>query len=211
MIKFINADQRKTFIEEMIKTEWKMFQKVNNIDGRASCQDEWGTFHIMRFSQYSSWPDELIKSYGRDLDAAVKVGRNIVMEKYAYMMEFNSMDYYTKKLEPFLPKVDINTMIIIKEITSYMVTCDKEFANTYPKLGNAGRAIESGVNLGGVTSVETYAIGELKTYSIETLRIYLDFVRKNRAEGNNMVLIEKESMVKMSGFSSLEDAESKMV
>lgn len=211
MLEFLDAYERKTLIEGIIKTEWEMFQKVNNIDGRASCQDEWNTFQIMRSSQYSAWPHELIKSYSHDLEAAVKAGRNLVMEKYAYMMEFNSIEYYKSKLEPFLPKVDMDTMALIQEITSYMVACEKEFEEKYPKLGKAGRAVGSGVNIGGATSVETYAIGELKTYSKVTLKIFLDFVRKNKAEGKNMVLALKDTMVKMYGYSSLEDAESKMV
>lgn len=207
MLEFLDAYERKALIEGIIKTEWEMFQKVNNIDGRASCQDEWGTFNIMRNSQYSAWPHELIKSYSQDLDAAGKAGRNLIMEKYAYMMEFNSPAYYKDKLEPFLPKVDSESMATIKEITGYMVACEKEFGQKYPRLSNAGRAVESGVNIGGVTSVETYAIGELKTFSKTTLKIYLDFVRKNINEKINMVLTIKDTMVKMSGFTSLEDAE----
>ena len=56
----ITSEQRHGMIEEIIKTEWDMFQHVNNIGGRASCQDDWETFHIMRTSQYENWTDDLL-------------------------------------------------------------------------------------------------------------------------------------------------------
>ena len=39
-----------TKIEEIIKIEWQMLQTVDNIGGRASCQDDDETFYIMRRS-----------------------------------------------------------------------------------------------------------------------------------------------------------------
>ena len=221
MLEFINLPECNKVIEKIIKTEWDMFQKVNNIDGRAGCQDEWETFQIMRYSHYSGWTDAMIKSYAKDLENAMENKRNLVMEKYAYMMEFTQNEYYKSKLEPYLPKIDVEELRIIKEITQYMIECEKEIILKYPKLSKAGRAIEnentlvnnkSKVNIDATngTSVETYAIGELKTYSKETLKLYLYYIKESKAKSRNVVIPVKEMMVRLYGYASLEDAENKL-
>jgi hypothetical protein len=210
MFGYINEEERNNAVEGIIRTEWDMFQKVNNIGGRAGCQDDRNTFHIMRYSQYSAWTDELLKSYEKDLEAALNQQRNLVMEKYAYMMEFTAPEYYKQELEPYLPKIDMESMLMIEEITAYLVSCDKEIAEKYPKLSKSGRPIEAGSNNGGFTSVETYAIGEMKTYSKKTLTLYLEYIRVNRAAGKNTALIVQDTMVRLYGYASIEEAEKKM-
>lgn len=197
-------------IENIIKTEWDMFQKVDNIGGRAGCQDEWETFQIMRSSQYESWPEELVKSYEQDLEEALKNKRNLIMEKYAYMMEFTQNNYYKTLLEPYLPKVDPEAISMIQEITRQTVDWEKAFEAKYPKLANSGRKTEAKTENKGDASVETYTIGELKTYSKPTLQIYLNMVKKMATEGKNLVTIIKESIVKKYGYVSIEDAENKL-
>lgn len=210
MFGFKDKEERLDVVEKIIKDEWDMFQKVNNAGGRASCQNNWETFHIMRFSQYSAWNDFMIKSYAKDLQEAIIIGRNLLMEKYAYMMELTDPDYFKKVLEPNLPVIDLETMNIVQEIAWYMVDCEKEIASKYPKLSKAGRPIESNGDIGGFTSVETYAKGELKTYSKDTLKLYLEHVRTNRAVDNNLAMTVQDTMVKMYGYKSIQDAENKL-
>ncbi|EPI40983.1 hypothetical protein HMPREF1584_01405, partial [Gardnerella vaginalis JCP8481A] len=38
--------------EEITKLEWDQFQLTQNEGGRANCQGNWPTFHIMRVSQF---------------------------------------------------------------------------------------------------------------------------------------------------------------
>lgn len=210
MFGFKDEEERLDVVEGIIKSEWDMFQKVDNIGGRASCQNDFTTFHIMRFSQYSAWNDLMIKSYAKDIEEAIKQGRNLVTEKYAFMMEFTDPKYYKQELEPYLPTIDSETMNMIEEITWYMVDCEKEIAFKYPKLSGSGRPIEAKGDVTGFTSVETYAKGELKTYSPNTLKLYLDYVRTNRAAGKNLAMIVQDTMVKMYGYSSIQDSESKL-
>ena len=73
-------------IEKLIQMEWEDFQKVNNEGGRASCQDDQETFFIMRRSHFAPWTEELIDCVQADMDRAHEQGRNLVMEKYAWMM-----------------------------------------------------------------------------------------------------------------------------
>ena len=79
--------EKNTIINQIVDIEWVMFDKVNNIGGRASCQDEKQTFYIMRSSQLGAWNEALLGSYLEDLQQAKAEGRNPLSEKYGYMME----------------------------------------------------------------------------------------------------------------------------
>ena len=45
--------EKEELVEEIATLEFEAFDKVKNEGGRASCQNDWGTFSIMRKSQYS--------------------------------------------------------------------------------------------------------------------------------------------------------------
>ena len=81
-------------VEKIVELEWKQFDKVKNEGGRASCQDDYATFSIMRKSQYLTWPDELLESFYSDLLLAENKGWNLIMEKYARMMESTAPEKY---------------------------------------------------------------------------------------------------------------------
>ncbi|QIB69853.1 DUF4125 family protein [Aminipila butyrica] len=207
MFGFKNEEERRIAVESIVKDEWDMFQKVQNIGGRAGCQNDWNTFYIMRASQYSAWNDLMLKSYAKDLKDAAEQGRNLITEKYAYMMEYTDPLYFKRELEPHLPQLDLETMNMVEEISWYLVDCEKELAKAFPKLAGAGRPIEEA---GGFTSLQSYAKGELKTYSRNTLELYLDHVRANRAAGKNLAFTVQDTTVKMYGYASMEDAERKL-
>ena len=82
----VMTEEKKLKIYRIIDREWQMFQKVENIGGRASCQDDFETFYIMRFSQYGGWSDEMVDLYLSFAADSFRLGRNLVSEKYARMM-----------------------------------------------------------------------------------------------------------------------------
>ena len=84
-------------IQEIVAMEWDMFQLVQNQGGRASCQDDWVTFEIMRSSQFRAWDDRTRESYWQDLHDARDTGRNLLMEKYAAIKNWGKL-YYRKKI-----------------------------------------------------------------------------------------------------------------
>ena len=58
----------------------------------------------MRYSQFSAFTAEMLTSYRKDLRLAGEEGRNLLMEKYAYMMEFTDPAYFDAALRSRLPR-----------------------------------------------------------------------------------------------------------
>ena len=81
-------------VNDIVNREWEMFQKTQNMGGRAACQDQYDTFYANRYSQHSILQPDTLESYRNDLIAAGMIGRNLITEKYGYMMEFTDPDYY---------------------------------------------------------------------------------------------------------------------
>ena len=113
----LSETQKETRIQKLIETEWELFQHVHNEGGRAACQDDWNTFHIMRHSQFAMWPEKVLSSYQTDLDTAKSQGRNLITEKYARMMASTDPEEY-RRLEPFLPALTSQAEEITEEILS---------------------------------------------------------------------------------------------
>ena len=80
----MERDVKKEYTASIIRMEWELFDKVQNIGGRASCQDQWSTFQIMRSSQLLAWTPELLSSYQNDLLEAKAAGRNTQREIRLY-------------------------------------------------------------------------------------------------------------------------------
>lgn len=197
----------KNIIEEIIKTEWEMFQKVDNIGGRASCQEDPETFYIMRRSQYDNWSEEMVNYYLDFARKSLKEGRNLLAEKYARMMAYTNLHYYNKHLAHKLPAVPILHYRIINKIVEKLIYWEEEMAVRYPKLSGTGRPIRSSEDYKGFTSMETYARGELETYPLELLDMYLLYVEGLDAEGKSLAEMNQLTMVKMYGYDSIEEAE----
>lgn len=210
MSEAMKPEKRNFIIERILRVEWEMLQHVGSIGGRTCCQEDWNTFHIMRYSYYNAWPDTMIRSYIKDLEEAMNEKRNLVMEKYAYMMEYTDPAYFSSNLAPHLPKIEDETRAMIDEIAAYIVGCDKEFAAKYPKLSRKGRPIEAAKDNVADTSAESYAKGELKTYTKYTLKLFVDFIKTCKEEGTNFSFLVKDKMVKMYGYASIDDAEAKL-
>jgi hypothetical protein len=202
-----NLGEKSRLIRDIVALEWEMFQKVEGIGGRAGCQDQYPTFEIMRSSQFLAWDPQSLDFYLQDLNQAKGTGRNLVTEKYAYMMESTDPEYYKVKLQPYLTPVGASKALLIRRILEQLVLWDKEVTTQYPKIALRGRPRETSANHNGFTSVETYMGGELKTYSEKTLQSLLDHILEVNARGGNMVRTILEHTTEQYGFASLEEAE----
>lgn len=199
---------KKTIVEDIIQKEWVMFDKVNNEGGRASCQNNYPTFHIMRQSQFLAWNEKMLESYLRDLENAKAEGRNLLTEKYAYMMESTYPEEY-EKIKNVLPVVPQEKMDMIEEISTIYMKQTEEFAAEYPRYMTRTRPVHSKDDK-YFTSIETYLKCELKTYSENTVKEYVEYLKELDKEGKKIVYMIFENTVKCYGYDSLKDAEAKM-
>jgi len=189
-------------IRQIVQMEWEAFDKVSNEGGRASCQDDWQTFRIMRTSQFLCWPEDALMSYAADLLRAETRGWNMVAEKYARMEKYTAPEAYAR-LEPLLPAVSERKESMIDEIVAIQRGWTEEFAAAHGNVAKYGRSVHAEEDTAVSTSSETYLRGELYTYSERTLEIYLEFVRSLAAEGKNLVQMIMDNTVKMYGYGSL--------
>lgn len=67
---------RSEIAEDILNREWNLFQQVQNVGGRASCQEDERTFRIMRAAQFEAWNEAMLASYRQDLIQAEEAGRN---------------------------------------------------------------------------------------------------------------------------------------
>jgi hypothetical protein len=201
--------KEKDMIDHVIEEEWSQFDKVQNIGGRADCQDDYETFRIMRRSQYLNWSEEMLKSFYEDLLTAKESGWNLIMEKYARMMESTNPGEY-KALEKDLPVINEDRKKIQEEIIKIQVSWMDEFAVRYPKLSANMRSIHTSQDNAWNTSYETYLRGELCTYSEKTFMLYASFIIGLMKAGRNLAVETMSNTVKMYGYANLQEAEEKV-
>lgn len=193
--------------EEITKLEWQQFQLTQNEGGRANCQEDWQTFHIMRMSQFLTWPLNLQESYKKDLERADSNGRNLITEKYARMMESTAPEIFERTIKPYIKPILEPRKSDQEHIILTQVKWADDFRNRYTHLGLAMRVLKTSEDTEENTSFETYLRGELSTYSDDTFAKYQRFVNNLRAENLNLTQMIITNTVHMYGYDSLESAE----
>ncbi|MFI3201863.1 MAG: DUF4125 family protein [Eubacteriales bacterium] len=202
-------ERKKELVDTIVLLEWEAFDKVENIGNRAECQDNWGTFSIMRKSQFMAWNEEVLTSYIEDFKAANQVGWNLITEKYAHMMRSTDPNAYEEIVQR-LPKKTERQVLIIEEIVGIQVNWMEEFSKIYSNSANNARSIYTREDSMYNTSYETYLRGELLTYSEQTLAIYgtmiVDLVQSNQ----NLAKLILTNTALLYGYKSLEDMEDRI-
>lgn len=201
-------EEMNPIIEQIVEMEWEMFQNVRNTGGRAACQDDFETFDVMRKSQFLTWDLPLLESYWQDLQEGKAQGRNLVMEKYAYMMESTAPKEY-EAIATGLPKISEEKQAMVEQIVAIQVGWREEFAEKYPHLSGQARIIHTSEDTLYDISFETYLRGELKTYSMQTLVLYGRRIVEFVQEQKNMTEEIMRYTTAFYGYKTLEDAEIK--
>ena len=192
--------------ERLIKEEWANFTAVQNEGGKADCQNDPETFFIMRRCQFTCWDEDLIDSWYNDLTDARMAGRNLLGEKYAWMMKQTAPEEF-EKIKHLLPNISRESELLIEKIVAIEVKWMEQYAINYPYMANGNRAIHSYEDTAYSTSFETYLRGELHTYSKNTLILYADMIKKLDSNGKSMAVAVMDAMVKSYGYKNIDDAE----
>ena len=194
-------------IESIIQMEWEFFDKVENEGGRASCQDNWETFSKMRRSQYMAWPEPLLESWKSDLVRANEEGRNPLTEKYGYMMCISDPEGNAETALR-LPPVSPEKIDMARRIVDRLIPQNEVFRAKYPRISGRGRPLRTSEDpAAGWTSIETYELGELWTYSQKTLELFEANLDAFEKEGKSYPETVVENGLKLRGCKSLKEAE----
>lgn len=187
-------------INEIVELEYEMFDKVIGINGREPCQNDYKTFYIMRYSQHKVFSKQTLESYKDDLIKAKIENRNLVTEKYGYMMEISDNDYYERVLKNRLPlctkeKIDLinNIMFILNRENDKF---KKNHSKTYEKLRFN--------NQEKVITMEDYIFGELKTYSKRTLENWISDIVYLIIKGENIFETIQKQIINFYNFEDLD-------
>lgn len=204
-----NIMSREQIIDEIIHYEWVEFDMVRNKGGRASCQNDWDTFSIMRKSQYMTWTDDMLNEYLWHINDALEKGRNLITEKYGRMMQTASPEEY-EEIKDFLPEISEERQKITEAIVQIQVEWMEEFSKNYPKMASNARSIRTDEDNMYNTSYETYLRGELGTYSDSLIAMYGRFIAELARNNKNLAYMTMENTAKLYGYKDLDDVESKL-
>ena len=188
------------------EAEFTAFDKVKNVGGRASCQNDWDTFSIMRKSQYLTWDREMLIQYLYDFLREYQLGHNLIEEKYGRMMESTAPEEYEVMKDRF-PELTPEKKNIIEEIVKLQVAWMEEFASRYPVLADNARSVHTSDDNIANTSYETYLRGEISTYSDKMLELYGRYVVEYAQAGENLAFAIMNNSVHLYGYGSLDAAE----
>ncbi len=158
-------------LRTIVSIEWSQFDRVRNMGGRASCQDDARRFFVFRVAQYAAFPPSMLEPLCDELERSEREGRNLVQEKYARMMERTDPESFARdwkcRLEPLSP-VKREVLDELGELMrGYVSGAARELPVSH---GHARPDVSSD---GRISSVD-YLLAELSSYSLGTLFLLKD-------------------------------------
>lgn len=197
----IGNSAKEGLVRQIISEEYQMFSNVQNIGGRASCQDDFDTFYIMRSAQHSIFGMRTLESYFNDIREAQMEGRNLIAEKYSWMMEETDSAWFAEKLKPYLPKASERKMLLAERMTQVFMGCYESVKEKYPNMLAFGRSPYD--NQDGA-SIQLYFSSELKTWSEATLLLACQDIISHLEGHQNPVCMIYEKMMDLYSHMALE-------
>ena len=186
--------EKERIIEAILEIELQMFLTVNPVT-TSGCQEYPESFKLHRRAQFHPWSEEALGSYLDDLRQAKERGDNLMRRKYA-------------RMQGLLPAAESNP--VLEEIVRLKMDWQRAMFRNYPAVMSGARPLTDESAQAQMTSFETYARGELETYSERTLELLHRDLLAMQARGESLSEMVYEYLVRASGYESLEEAEKKM-
>ncbi len=205
----LSSRSNEELAEDIAKLEFEAFDKVKNEGGRASCQNDWATFSIMRKSQYLTWNRTMLMQYLYDFHREYQRGHNLIEEKYGRMMESTAPEKY-EEIKANFPELTEEKRNIIQQIVGLQVGWMEDFCSRYPAMAGNARKIHTHEDTAFDTSYETYLRGELGTYSDKMLELYGRYVVDCARKGGNLAFDIMGNTARLYGYKDVDDAEQKI-
>ena len=200
---------KETLVEMIARLEFEAFDKVQNEGGRASCQNNWPTFSIMRKSQYLTWNMEMLMQYYYDFKREYELGHNLITEKYGRMMESTDPERYAEISDNF-PELTDEKKAVIEQIVGVQMQMVEAFGKEYPHVIGNARNLHTYEDEIYDTSYETYLRGEISTYSDKMLQLYGQFVVEKAMSGQNIARLTIENTAMLYGYETIDELEKDM-
>ena len=194
--------EKEKLIDKILEKEWNYFSSLNNIGGRADCQDNREDFIIMRKAQWLTFNEETLLSYLEDLNSK----NNPLFQKYGQMMKYNSPKEY-EKIKNLLEQPSSQKLDLLEKIMEIYMKWEEEFFKAYPIFSSMGRPLYSKQDDDEDTSIETYLRGELLSYSEKTLALYLKYILEMKNKNINLAVKNMDNLASMQGFENSQDVE----
>jgi hypothetical protein len=186
--------EKERIIEAILEIELAMFLTVNP-QQTSSCQEYPESFKLHRRAQFHPWSEEALGSYLDDLRRAKERGDNLMRQKYA-------------RMQGLLPPAAGST--VLEEIVRLKMAWQRAMFLSHPAVMSGARPLTDEGTQAQMTSFETYARGELETYSERTLELLHRDLLAMQARGESLSEMVYDYLVRASGYESLEEAEKKM-
>lgn len=171
-------------LRELVQLEWIHFDAVQGLNGRAACQDDATGFFIYRVAQYLSFPHELIMLVHDDVVAADAAGRNVISEKYARMMEKTDPAAFERDWAGRLEAPSPVKRCVMEAVEHVLYRMLDAAASELPETAQHVRGTISRPQL--ISSID-YFMCEIQSYSLRTLRILRDGLRRQLGEHVNPI------------------------
>lgn len=162
-----------------------MLLNVNTGGAHLECQNNKPMFFLMRSSQWAVYPEDIQNSYLNDLHVAVTEGRNLMVEKYGYMMAETDPAGFAR-IKNALPTISDEKRALVEKIVADHKVWYEEAKHILPETIGMGRT--DNPSNPQLASVQNYLRGELYTYSINTLQKIIAYNTECRKQGKNLVV-----------------------
>ena len=111
------------------------------------------------------------------------------------------------ELADILPKRSKERIQMQEEMIAQQIRWEEDFAAKFPGVASAGRVIHTSEDTPWDTSIETYARGEISTYSDQTVGLLKKLYDQMAADHENLSEKTLRNMTALYGYESLEEAE----